>query len=121
MPSEPVFGNVDATQLSMVVENLLENASHYSPEDTEIALKLRVTPKKIEIDVTDQGVGIPEEQMSKLFQKFSRLPNEFSVQVGGTGLGLYWASKIVKLHKGRINVSSRLGKGSTFTIALPSS
>jgi len=119
MPDQPVAGHIDPTQLGMVVENILENASHYSDEGTEIRLNLSTTKKWIEIEIADEGVGIDEKDMSRLFQKFSRISNPYSVQVGGTGLGLYWANKIVKYHNGRINVNSKVGVGTTFKIQLP--
>jgi signal transduction histidine kinase len=64
-------------------------------------------------------VGIDKKDYPKLFQKFSRIPNQFSVLIDGTGLGLYWAEKVVSLHNGSIDVRSEVGKGSTFTINLP--
>jgi signal transduction histidine kinase len=119
MPEQPIAGRVDPTQLSMVLENIIENASHYSDEGTQIKLNVSTSKKWIEIEVADEGVGIEEKDISKLFQKFSRIANPYSVQVGGTGLGLYWANKVVRYHNGRIGVSSKLGIGTTFKIQLP--
>ena len=71
------------------------------------------------VSVTDQGVGISPRQQKDLFQKFSRLNNPLSVSVGGTGLGLYWAKRIVDLHGGTINVKSKSGHGATFLVTIP--
>jgi signal transduction histidine kinase len=103
----------------MVFENLIENASNYSPEDTTIEVKVRGTQDKVVVDVQDHGVGIPKQDFNRLFQKFSRIPNDLSVEAGGTGLGLYWAQKMIKLHGGEIKVRSKLNEGSIFTVILP--
>lgn len=113
----PVHG--DAERLLMVFENLIDNASNYSPPGTTITIKLHASKGFVLADVNDQGVGIDRRDFPKLFLKFSRIPNPLSVQVGGTGLGLYWAYKICQLHGGDIRVKSQLGKGSTFTVVLP--
>ncbi|HSH55308.1 MAG TPA: ATP-binding protein, partial [Candidatus Limnocylindrales bacterium] len=68
----------------------------------------------------DEGVGISQEDQAKLFKKFSRIENPLSVKVGGTGLGLYWSKEIIEIHGGTIAVSSELGKGTTFSVYLPS-
>jgi signal transduction histidine kinase len=71
------------------------------------------------IVVKDQGLGIRKRDYGKLFNKFTRLDNEFSANSEGSGLGLYWVKKIVELHGGTIDVTSREGRGSTFTVRLP--
>jgi len=73
----------------------------------------------VQIAIKDEGVGIAEEHVSQLFQKFSRIGNDVSVLVGGSGLGLYLSKKIIDLHHGSITVSSVPGKGSTFTVIIP--
>jgi PAS domain S-box-containing protein len=119
LPRQPVFANVDADQIRVAIENLLENASNYTWKDKTITLGVVQTKDKIKIIVKDQGVGIDKADFRHLFQKFSRVPNALSVETGGTGLGLYWASKIVELHSGTIEVKSDPGKGSRFSIVLP--
>jgi signal transduction histidine kinase len=119
LPRQPVFANVDADQIRVAIENLLENASNYTWKDKTITLGVVQTKDKIKIAVKDQGVGIDKADFRHLFQKFSRVPNALSVETGGTGLGLYWASKIVELHSGTIEVKSDPGKGSRFSIVLP--
>jgi two-component system, OmpR family, sensor histidine kinase VicK len=110
---------VDVPKIRMVIDNLVSNASKYSEPGATIEIALRHTPHHAVLSVTDEGVGIPPSELSKLFSKFSRIDNEFSATVGGTGLGLFLAKHIVELHHGNISVRSQEGAGSTFTVALP--
>jgi signal transduction histidine kinase len=112
---------IDDRLMRMVLENIIDNASKYSPEGKTITIDLKCTKKYLTIKVQDEGVGIAPQDLDKLFRKFSRIDNELSTHVGGTGLGLYWARHVVELHNGKILVSSEPGKGSTFTIRLPMS
>lgn len=109
----------DTKLIYMVLENLIDNASKYSPEGSTITVSIRQSKGWVSISVKDNGVGIAPEDKEKLFQKFSRISNPLSDTVGGSGLGLYLAKKIVELHQGALSVTSDLGKGSTFTIKLP--
>ena len=119
LPAEPAVARVDANQLRSALENLLENASHYTWANKTITVSCRTLRQTVKISVQDQGVGIDPADFSKLFQKFSRLPNPLSMEVSGTGLGLYWASRIVQLHAGIITIKSAPKRGSTFTVELP--
>ncbi len=114
-----VVASVDNQRIRMVLENIIDNASKYSYSGKLITVKLSQRDTEVHISVTDEGIGIAAAELSHLFQKFSRLDNKMSVLVGGTGLGLYWAKKIVDLHCGSISVASTVGKGSTFTVILP--
>jgi PAS domain S-box-containing protein len=120
-PKAPVFARVDPRRIRMVVENLIDNASKYTPDGKGITVSIDKSQKgkSVKIEVKDQGVGIAKEDISKLFQKFSRLENPLSIQVGGTGIGLYWAKKIVDLHSGTIKLKSKQGKGTVFTVEIP--
>lgn len=109
---------IDPLHIRMTLENLLNNAYKYSSADTKVAVKLKTTPKGVHLSVKDQGMGIESKDIPKLFQKFSRVGNPLS-GVGGTGLGLYWAKKLVLLQEGDIKVSSEPGKGTEFIIELP--
>jgi len=109
----------DNLHLRMAIDNLIDNASKYSEHGKTIAVKVGQTPEAITIAVTDQGVGIAKDDMDKLFQKFSRIYNPLSAEVGGSGLGLYWTDKVIKLHGGTLNVTSKEGKGSTFAVSVP--
>ncbi len=83
-----------------------------------ISVKLSKSAGQIIVEVSDTGVGIAEDDIDKLFIKFSRIQNELSVKAGGSGVGLYIAQEIVKLHGGDIGVKSVLAKGSTFEVRL---
>jgi PAS domain S-box-containing protein len=109
---------VDPLHIRMVFENLLDNARKYSPEYKRVIINLKKSPSLCTITIQDQGVGIDEKDIPKLFQKFSRVDNPLSA-VGGTGLGLYWVKKLITLHNGSIEVSSKVSVGTTFTIKLP--
>jgi len=118
-PRSSVIVLIDQNQIRMVIENMLDNASKYSEHGKTIDLKLAKTPTSVTITIKDQGVGIAYVDQDKLFTKFSRIHNSLSTRVGGTGLGLYWAQKIVALHGGSIGVESIESKGTTFVIHLP--
>lgn len=113
----PLFADIKL--LYMVMENLLDNASKYSPQGAKVTVSIRKNKDWVSISVKDTGVGISKEDKNKLYQKFSRISNPLSETVGGSGLGLYLAKKIIELHNGTLGVSSVLGQGSTFTIKLP--
>lgn len=113
------LADVDANEFKLVLVNLLENASKYSYPDSDIGMALRVLDKKIEVSVTDSGVGIKKSDSARIFDKFTRVDNELSDTVSGTGFGLYWVKRIIGLHGGTIKVESEVGKGSKFVIRLP--
>jgi len=118
IPKDEVSACVDEARMRMVLDNLIDNASKYTPHGKNIELGVSRGPKTVTVWVRDEGVGIAAEDTDKLFRKFSRLDNPLSVLVGGTGLGLYWAKKIIDLHGGSLLVASILGVGTTFTIAI---
>lgn len=112
--------NVDAAEMKLVFVNLLENASKYSYNKTAITIMVeKHGTKELEIQVCDQGVGISKQDRARIFDKFTRVDNELSDTVTGTGLGLYWVERIIMLHNGTITVESERGKGSVFKIRLP--
>jgi two-component system sensor histidine kinase/response regulator len=120
---EPEYDNLhlyfDRDTIRMVLENLIDNASKYSGEDKTVTITLRENDEEVQITIIDEGVGIKLEDQGRLFEKFSRIDNPLSTLVGGTGLGLYWAKKIVDLHNGKVTFESAIGKGTAFTIHLP--
>jgi signal transduction histidine kinase len=112
---------VDSNYFKSVFENLLDNASKYSPKKSRIYIRVEQNSKRASVSIRDEGVGIKRTEKSKLFKKFSRIQGEATHNVEGSGLGLYWVKQIVELHGGHISVKSRPGKGSTFTVELPKS
>lgn len=118
-PKAPARLQADELKLRMVLDNLLDNASKYSDHGSVIDVDVVETAKALRVSIRDYGVGIKPADLSKLFQKFTRIPNRLSAEVGGSGLGLYWAHKIIDLHGGTLEVDSTEGEGTTFTIVLP--
>ena len=110
----------DPAMMDQVVLNLFSNAIKYSPENSEVKIKAKENNDTIEISVIDQGYGIPKESLPKIFKKFYRVTEHEKVrEITGSGLGLSLVREILEIHGGSIKVSSRLGKGSTFTFTLP--
>jgi PAS domain S-box-containing protein len=110
---------VDRTELNLVLVNLLENASKYSQKGTKITITISAKSGFVNIAIKDNGVGIHEEDLGRIFHKFTRVNNELSDTVSGSGLGLYWADRIIKLHAGQLSVISKPNHGSTFKVSLP--
>ena len=99
--------------------NLLTNAIHYSPDETQIQIKVSEKSTFIEISVIDHGIGIPPEDLPHIFERFYRVDKARSRHTGGTGLGLSIVASIIEAHHGAIQVQSELNKGSCFTVQLP--
>jgi len=112
-----VVGNRE--QLVMAVHNLVENAINYSAEGTHVSVSTRVEDNIVEILVKDQGIGIVEENLDRIFERFYRVDPARSRATGGTGLGLSIVKHVCKNHGGEVKVWSSLGVGSTFAIRLP--
>lgn len=117
--SEPVIVNGDALRLEQVLQNLIDNAVKYSPDGGVIEVRVERGAQWGCIIVADQGVGISAEELPRLFQRFYRVGNADSQHVIGMGVGLYVVQEIARLHGGLIEVASREGQGSTFTVKLP--
>ena len=110
----------DPDRLRQTLSNLVSNAVKYSPSGGSIVVRVRERgTQHIVIEVVDNGLGIPPEQVGKLFQKFARVRSDEHLKVSGTGLGLYICRLIVEGHGGQIWVESEMGRGSTFGMALP--
>ena len=109
----------DKPGFAAVVQNLLENALKYSAEGTPVEFSVSKNKNKICLKVADQGIGIPNEEKSEVFEKFYRIGNEDTRQTTGTGLGLYIVKQVVKAHQGYISVADNQPKGTIFTIELP--
>jgi PAS domain S-box-containing protein len=115
----PVEAVLDPKLIRMAIENILSNASKYTPQGGSIGISLAATEERVSLEITDTGVGIAQNDLSKLFKRFSRIDNPLSTSRGGSGLGLYLAQTIISLHEGRLGVDSVLGAGTTFRIELP--
>ena len=109
----------DRDQLIMAVLNLVENAINYSPENTKVSVVVKVKKELLEISVTDQGIGIAEGELARVFERFYRVDPARSRMTGGTGLGLSIVKHVALNHGGDIKVWSKEGVGSTFTLQLP--
>ncbi|MDQ3707327.1 MAG: PAS domain-containing protein [Chloroflexota bacterium] len=118
-PANPVLVNGDRDQLQVVLQNLLENALKYAPEDEPVEVSISASGAEAVAAVRDYGVGVPHDQQSKVFERFYRATNAGSRPRNGLGLGLFLARSVVERHGGRIWVESRQGQGSTFYFALP--
>jgi len=119
--SEDLVINGDRDKIGEVFQNIIGNALKFTPERGNVEVYFQKKNKMVEVSISDDGSGISKKDISKLFQKFSRLGNSLSkmAETPGTGLGLYIAKQIVGLHKGKIWVESIVGKGSTFIFSLP--
>ena len=112
-----VLGNRE--QLVMAVHNLVENAINYSAEGTNVVISSKLDEELIEILVKDQGIGIAEENLDRIFERFYRVDPARSRATGGTGLGLSIVKHVITNHGGEVKVWSSVGVGSTFAIRLP--
>jgi signal transduction histidine kinase len=109
----------DRDRLRQVFTNLLSNAIKYAPDATTVEVDLSASNKAVTIRVHDHGRGIPREQHDKIFERFYRAAGLRQSAIPGLGMGLYIVAEIVKAHGGTITVDSNVGKGSTFTVTLP--
>jgi len=112
----------DRSRVVQILANLLSNAVKYSPDESSIEIDVNPFDGRSEllrVDVRDHGLGIPDEDISKLFQKFYRVDNSTTRSTAGTGLGLAITKALVELHGGEIWVQSEAGEGSTFSFTLP--
>lgn len=110
---------VDRKILRAVLQELLENASSYSPNGAAIAVRVKRERSRVRIDVSDRGVGVPAGEQAGLFQKFARATNSYSVKPVGTGLGLFICKGLIERAGGTIRLKSKPGEGTTVSIVLP--
>jgi signal transduction histidine kinase len=109
----------DAGKIEVVIGNLLRNAVNYSPDGGNVVVVVEVTGTEAVVRVQDGGIGIPSEQLERIFDRFTRLDNRDSRTAFGYGLGLYISKGIIEQHGGRIWAESQVGEGSTFFFTLP--
>ena len=118
-PINSVWIEIDTDKMTQVIDNILNNAIKYSPDGGKITVTMKTTDDQMILSISDQGLGIPKQDLPKIFDRFYRVDRARSRAQGGTGLGLAIAKEIIKQHKGFIWAKSEYGKGSTFTIVLP--
>jgi signal transduction histidine kinase len=109
----------DAQKLYQVFLNLLDNAIKYSDPGDRVDVKIEEGISSLTVEVKDTGVGIPEEDLAQLFERFYRVDKDRSRATGGSGLGLAISRQIVEMHGGELSVESEVGEGSTFRMRLP--
>jgi two-component system phosphate regulon sensor histidine kinase PhoR len=124
-PPTDVTGEVyvwaDADALRQVMDNLVDNAIKYTPNGGRITVRWGISEGTAHFEVADTGVGIPDEDLPRVFERFYRVDKARSRSVGGTGLGLSIVKHLVQAMKGQVRVASSLGKGTTFRVTLPRS
>lgn len=118
-PINSVWIEIDTDKMTQVIDNILNNAIKYSPDGGKITVSMKTTEDQMILSIKDQGLGIPKQDLPKIFDRFYRVDRARSRAQGGTGLGLAIAKEIIKQHNGFIWAKSEYGKGSTFTIVLP--
>ncbi|MBD3646003.1 MAG: GHKL domain-containing protein, partial [Pseudomonadales bacterium] len=119
LPDTPVEVEGEQEALEQMLVNLVENGIRYSRDEGKVMMRLRVQGQMAVIEIEDDGIGIPEQEQQRIFERFYRVDRARSRERGGTGLGLSIVKHIALSHKGSIDVSSRVNEGSVFTVRLP--
>lgn len=115
---DPIKMNADKGEIEIILNNLITNAVKYNRDNGRVDVVLEKNENKIKISVSDTGIGIAKEDISRLFEEFVRIKNEHTIAILGSGLGLSTIKKLTKLYGGSVTVSSVVGEGSTFTVEL---
>ena len=111
--------NGDRERIEQVITNIVSNAVKYTPDGGKIDMAVGTSGRNVFVRVTDNGIGIPEKDLPRLFDRFYRVDKARSRESGGTGLGLSIAQEILNQHKGSIEISSEYGKGTSVLITMP--
>lgn len=119
LPTEAIYIDMDQDKITQVLDNIISNALKYSPEGGKITFQVKVSDNIITISVRDEGVGIPNENINQVFERFYRVDKARTRKLGGTGLGLAIAKEMVGAHGGEIWATSKEGKGTTIFFTLP--
>ena len=114
-----VYAEIDDVKMNMVITNLVENAVKYNRDHGKVRVTINADPYNFYVSVEDTGVGIPQDSLDKIYERFYRVDKSRSREVGGTGLGLSITKRIVLQHHGAIDVQSILGEGTKFTVTVP--
>jgi signal transduction histidine kinase len=115
----PVTADVDEVKFALALSNLVENAIKYNKPNGWVQVSLNADHKNFYIEVEDSGIGIPEESMNHIFERFYRVDKSHSREIGGTGLGLSITRNVVLMHRGAIKVHSKVGEGTKFVLRMP--
>jgi two-component system phosphate regulon sensor histidine kinase PhoR len=118
-PDEQVAAWADEEAVGQILDNLLDNAVKYTPDGGKIEVAWRATPAEVILEVRDNGIGIPEPDLPRIFERFYRVDKARSRELGGTGLGLSIVKHLTQALHGTVRATSRLGSGTTFTVTLP--
>lgn len=116
---EQVTINADQDKIGQVITNFLSNAVKYSPNGKNIEMQCQQKGNVVQVSVTDEGIGIKQEDREKLFDRFYRVDTQLAQNISGFGIGLYLCAEIIRRHNGKIWVESEIGKGSTFHFSVP--
>jgi len=119
LPDKAVFVKIDEDKLTQVIDNIISNALKYSPQGGRVTFRVKILDNQIEISISDQGLGIPKENLEKVFERFYRVDKARTRRLGGTGLGLAIAKEMIAAHGGDIWARSVEGKGTTILFTLP--
>jgi len=119
IPPNAKIISADRRQIERVFINIMANAAKFTPQKGKIILLAKKTNNEVQVDITDTGCGIPQEEQETIFEEFYRVDNPINQEVKGTGLGLSLVRHIIEAHNGKIWVKSRAGAGSTFSFTLP--
>lgn len=119
LPGQEVPVNGDSARLETILINLIDNGFKYSPPGSDVTCRLLVEAERAVVRVSDSGIGIAAADLPRLFERFSRIERPDAPTVAGTGLGLYLARELARLHGGEVTVVSEPGSGSEFTVSLP--
>jgi two-component system sensor histidine kinase VicK len=119
LPDHAIFVEIDEDKMTQVLYNIISNAVKYSPQGGQVTFSIKEREDKIIVSVSDQGVGIPKENIAKIFDRFYRVDKARTRKLGGTGLGLAIAKEMVNAHGGTIWATSEEGKGTKISFSLP--
>ena len=115
----PVTAEIDSVKMNLVFTNLIENAIKYNREEGWVSVSLNADHKYFYVKVADSGVGIPEDSVGHVFERFYRVDKARARKTGGSGLGLSIVRNMVERNGGQIKVESKVGEGSVFTLLFP--
>ncbi len=115
----PVTAEIDEVKLTLALTNLVENAIKYNKEEGWVHVSLNADHKYFFVRVEDSGIGIPEEDLEHIYERFYRADKSHSREIGGTGLGLAITRSAILMHRGAIKAHSKVGEGTIFTVRIP--